>query len=43
MGQILYAIFIGGWMVLLGVLMNGALKKEEEGYKRASHSEEGGQ
>lgn len=33
MGEIVLALFVGGWMVFLGVIINVFSKKEEMRYK----------
>jgi hypothetical protein len=33
MGEIIFSIFVGGWMVLTGIFMNYWLTKEEKGTK----------
>lgn len=40
MGEIVFALFVGGWMVFLGVFMNSYLTKEERKYN--SKETEGG-
>ena len=30
MGEIIFSIFVGGWMVLTGVFLNWWLKREEK-------------
>lgn len=33
MGEIIFAVFFGAWMVFLGVFMNVSLTKEEQRYR----------
>ncbi|WP_156888500.1 hypothetical protein [Proteocatella sphenisci] len=34
MGEIVVSIFIGGWMMLVGVFMHWSLSKEEKKYRQ---------
>ncbi|MCT4619952.1 MAG: hypothetical protein N4A62_11260 [Marinisporobacter sp.] len=33
MGQIMISVFVGAWMIFLGIFMNGYLTKEERRYR----------
>ncbi|WP_278277560.1 hypothetical protein [Anaeromicrobium sediminis] len=41
MGQIIVSLFIGGWMIFLGIFMNTVLTKEERGYRENNSVKEG--
>lgn len=36
MGEVIFALFVGGWMIFLGLIINVCSKKEEQKYRNES-------
>lgn len=41
MGEIIFSIFIGGWMIAAGIFMNKWLSREEKIVRKAEPAERG--
>ena len=41
MGEIILSIFVGGWMAVIGIVMNRWLTREERNLRKASPNEGG--